>query len=152
MKVWDRLWPWMLATLLACLIGATLCTGGCTPSTANAITRDATVSANATATSLETVQSLLLVYYRAEQEIAVQQAPSKDDAKARVTKIRAAWVPVWDACDKARHAYAVLVALLSSTGASSVAIQSAVTDQSARMQAVLDQLSLARTRAQQVMQ
>jgi hypothetical protein len=145
----------MLATLLACLIGATLCTGGCTPSTANAITRDASVSANATATSLETVQSLLLVFYRAEQQAALSKAvdagDTKEQAKARVQAVRAAWVPVWDACDKARHAYAVLVSLLSAAP-NAGALQTAVNEQSARLQAVLDQLSLARTRAQAVTQ
>lgn len=139
------------------VVGTCAATTGCASGTTQALVmRDATVSANATAISLETTQSLLLVFYQAEQEIAITQAQNagetKDQAKARIAKIRTAWVPVWDACSKARMAYQVLVALLSTVAPSKEAIQGAVTEQANRMRAVMDQLSLARTRAQQVTQ
>jgi len=139
---------------LLMLIATMLC-AGCGPSSADTaalVARDATVSANATATMLEGMQSVALVLYRAEQEIQIQIAVSngegKDSAVHRVAVVRKTWEPVWDAFAKARLSYSVLVAVINDKNATQAGIQSAVTEQSRRMTTVTNELSIARSRVQ----
>ena len=116
------------------------------------VARDATVSANATATMIEGMQGVALVLYRAEQEIQIQIAVSNGEGKEaaihRVTVVRKTWEPVWDAFTKARASYAVLVAVINDKTASQEAIQSAVNEQGRRMSTVTQELGAARSRIQ----
>lgn len=126
--------------------------GASAKDTAALVLRDATVSANATATMLETTQSLALIMYRTEQEIQIQQAlsagESKQQAVERVAKVRKQWLPVWDAFTKARVSYSLLVSLLSDKTVAPEAIQRAVDDQAKKMTVVSNELSIARSRVQ----
>ena len=135
----------LIAIMLTCL--------GCgSATTQSSVLRDATVSANATATTLETMQSLALVLYRTEQELAIAAAINNSEgleqAKHRVQLVRDAWKPVWDAFEKARIAYDVLTKILSAVSPTTEAIQAAVTQQSVEMANVTQQLSIARSRVQ----
>lgn len=125
---------------------------GCGSASPNLVMRDATVSANATATTLETMQSLALVLYKTEQELAIVVSrnleENKDQVKARVQVVRTAWEPVWSAFAKARIAYEVLCEILQAVSPSQQAIQAAVTQQSTAMTGVTNQLAIARTRVQ----
>ncbi|GEM_PF-5347087 len=132
--------------LLCCLL-AMACSSS-TAQTQAAIQRDATVSANATATTLETMQSLALVLYRTEQDLQIAGASSKQDAVEKVAVVRKAWLPVWTAFSNARISYGLLVQLLASGTATETAIQAGVTQQSLNMTAVTNELSIARSRVQ----
>lgn len=148
-----------VATILTALwllgAGAALsCTAGCgtAAQTQALIMRDATVSANATATTLEAMQSTALVLYRVEQELAIAVAlnagETKAQATARVAVVRKTWAPVWTAFERARDAYDVLVVVLASASPSAAQIQTAVTEQSLRMATVVAELATARKRVQ----
>ena len=49
MNSWNTLWPWMLATLFACLLGAALCTSACTHAQGDAALRLLSMTAEACA-------------------------------------------------------------------------------------------------------
>lgn len=114
--------------------------------------RDATVSANAMATTIETLQGVALVLYRTEQEmqiqIAVNNGETKDQAKARVVVVRKLWAPVWDVFTKARVAYSNLVAVLNDKTASGELVQSVVNTMQDCQTSVVNEIGVARARVQ----
>lgn len=123
--------------------------GGCTGATsADLVMRDATVSANATASTIETTQSLALLMYRTEQELAITRASDKASAQANVAIVRANWVPVWEALAKCRVAYAALAQLLGAESPAQAAIQAAVNQQSIELTKASNEIALARARIQ----
>lgn len=137
----------ILATIVAAFASF-----GCAPTQPNLVLRDATVSCNSTATTIETTQGLALILYKMEQELAVQAAvnagETKQQAIVRVGVVRKAWIPVWDTFAKARASYAALSALIQSAENNGGALQSAVSNLDARMTDVRNQLSIARSRVQ----
>lgn len=137
------IWRWLV---LIAALALPACGSG---ASRDLILRDATVSANATARTLETMQGLALIMYRTEQELAVAGAQDRDAARSRVAVIRASWLPVWEAFAQARATYAALAALLAAVPRpESEAVQSAVTGQDRAMEKVTRELSIARTRVQ----
>lgn len=148
MKTLRRLFAVLI--LCICVSMSSACKGS-VPT--NLIIRDATISANSTATSLETMQGVALIVYRLEQELAIQAAvnmhESKEQAKARVTLVRTAWIPVWEAFAAARATYAALTAILSAVPQpSDAAIQSAVNGNDAATAKAISLLSSARKRVE----
>ena len=132
-------------TIAACL--------GCAAPAASTVLRDATVSANASATTLETLQGVALIVYRTEQEIALQAAINAGEthaqAAARIATVRAAWQPVLDAFAVARATYAALSAVLTATAQpADGVVQSAVTANDAAVAKATAALATARLRVQ----
>lgn len=126
--------------------------GASAKTTTATLVRDATVSSNATAHTIETTQSLCLVMYRTEQElqiqIALQNGEGKAQAQARVVVVRNAWLPIWDALTKARVAHKNLVSLLSAANPDQDVVQAAINNEEEKMTAVMNQVSIARSRIQ----
>ena len=134
----------VVAAFLAC---------SCAAPAASTVLRDATVSANASATTLETLQGVALIVYRTEQEIALQAAINAGEthaqAAARIATVRAAWQPVRDAFTVARATYAALSAVLTATAQpADGVVQSAVTANDAAVAKATAALATARLRVQ----
>lgn len=121
---------------------------GCNPSTQNTILRDASVSANADAITIETLQGVALILYRVEQEQALAAATDRADATARVAKIRTMWKPMWEAFKIARTMHDSLVMVLSAKVPNDALIQTAVNDDTKQLIKVANELSIARSRVQ----
>lgn len=144
----------VLCLLLAVTLGGF--TGGCQTgvSKAEMALNTATIAANADAITIETMQSLAIVMYRTEQEMAIavatEKKESREQVQARVAVIRAWWAPVWETFDKARMVHQALVKVLS-TGKDAVnqgsvdAFQSKLTE---NMIALRNYVAQARTRVQ----
>jgi hypothetical protein len=131
---------------------ALFATFGCTPTTQNTIVRDATVTANSAAMTLEVIQGTALIIYRTEQELqlitAKDAGETKEQAIARVKVVRAAWKPVWESFEMCRNAYSLLADVLSAKEPTPAAVQTAVNHVQDTLGSARIQLSVARSRVQ----
>jgi len=132
--------------LLAMLMIALCCSCG-GASNVDLVVRDATVSANSTANTIEVMQSLALIVYRTEQELQVAGAKDKADAQARVKVVRAMWVSIWDAFKAARAVYSNLVLVLNAKPLNTAAVQTEVNALQQRVTELSALLATARSRA-----
>jgi hypothetical protein len=74
----------------------------------------------ATSTSIEAAQSTAVLYYRFEQEKALQdglrEGLGKEQMRAKISELRLRWTPTWMLFEEARVAYNELVDLVKLVG------------------------------------
>lgn len=108
---------------IAALAFALLCAGcGAFASLADLDARDARMTNNVAAMTLETTITVAELLFEAEQRLAIAAALKEDGVtktiiRERLKEVRARWVPVWKAVDETRALQSRLAAALEQGGA-----------------------------------